>query len=878
MKTTPKKLALIGLWLCLGCAPVVPQPQAPAAHLATTGRGALAVALPGFDLFIANVGQRESEGAYYAQGPGHMLDFGAHGVQMALAEATLHLDLLGAQAVQPVGEAPLTARINVFHGNDPAQWRTDIPTYAQLRYAELYADIDLVYTPGPELLKTTFYVKAGADVSQIQLRYRGAERLWVDETGALRIPFAGGELRESRPVAYQEIAGARVPVEARFDLRGPLTYGFAVAGDYDPRYPLVIDPDLDYGTYLGGSSAEGGNAIAMDARGFVYVVGGTGAGDFPTRNPYQGYQGYSDVVIVKLDPTQTGTASLVYATYLGGSAGDSAGGLVVDDVSNVFVAGFTQSDDFPTTPGAYDRTCGTDGTCNRQGSTLTFDAFLVKLNAAGNALLYGTYFGGSSSELIYSGLAAAGDQVYLAGYTFSTDLPVTPGVYDPISNGNADIFAARFDLGQPGAAALVYATYLGGSDSDFGYDLAVDSAGNAYIGGYTYSPDAPTHNAYQSVPANSGYTDAYIAKLDPSGSTLLYATYLGGSGFDRGWQLAVDDLGNVYQTGETSSTDFSTRNAYQDARNGSRSAFLASIDTTQGGVASLLYATYLGGLGLDTGHGIAHAGGRRVYVTGWTTSPDFPVTPYAYDPTCGTDGHCNYDTYRRSDAFITEIDTSRSGAASLLQSTFLGGSRDDQGLAIALDADGGVYVTGMTESPDFPTTAGAYDHTCGTDGDCNPGAILPYASDIFVTLLRARVDLSTSRKTVHPALITSTQTLTHTLAYTLTLANSGELPADTVALTDTLPAVLALKQGPACTHGTCGYYAATHTITWTGALDPGQALTLTYTGHISVTGGATLFVRNSALVADGFGPPWTLTATSWVNPRRVYLPLVCRGH
>jgi len=140
------------------------------------------------------------------------------------------------------------------------------------------------------------------------------------------------------------------------------------------------------------------------------------------------------------------------------------------------------------------------------------------------------------------------------------------------------------------------------------------------------------------------------------------------------------------------------------------------------------------------------------------------------------------------------------------------------------------------------------------------------------------VDLSTSRKTVHPALITSTQTLTHTLAYTLTLANSGELPADTVALTDTLPAVLALKQGPACTHGTCGYYAATHTITWTGALDPGQALTLTYTGHISVTGGATLFVRNSALVADGFGPPWTLTATSWVNPRRVYLPLVCRGH
>jgi len=265
---------------------------------------------------------------------------------------------------------------------------------------------------------------------------------------------------------------------------------------------------------------------------------------------------------------------------------------------------------------------------------------------------------------------------------------VTPGVYDPISNGNADIFAARFDLGQPGAAALVYATYLGGSDSDFGYDLAVDSAGNAYIGGYTYSPDAPTHNAYQSVPANSGYTDAYIAKLDPSGSTLLYATYLGGSGFDRGWQLAVDDLGNVYQTGETSSTDFSTRNAYQDARNGSRSAFLASIDTTQGGVASLLYATYLGGLGLDTGHGIAHAGGRRVYVTGWTTSPDFPVTPYAYDPTCGTDGHCNYDTYRRSDAFITEIDTSRSGAASLLQSTFLGGSRDDQGLAIALDADG----------------------------------------------------------------------------------------------------------------------------------------------------------------------------------------------
>ena len=852
------------------------------------GRKSLAAPVPGPYAFIPNRGQRGAESAYYAQGPGYTLDFGENGVQMVAAQATLRVDFVGARAVRPAGEAPSGAQVNVFLGNDPERWRTGLPAYRQLRYADLYPGVDLYYALDPGILKYTFRIEPGGDVSQIQLRYRDTDDLWIGADGVLHIPFAGGELRDSRPTAYQEIDGERIAVAVHFTLYGPRTCGFSVADDYDPRYPLVIDPTLDYGTYLGGSSAEQGNDIAVDDQGFIYVVSTTGAGDFPTKNAYQGYRGYSDVVIAKIDPSKSGTESLVYATYLGGIRGDAGEGIVVDDAGNVLVTGFTQSADLPTTSGAYDTACGTDGDCNKQGGNYYLDAFFAKLSADGSALLYSTYFGGSSSEVAYGGIAVDGDVVFLAGYTWSPDLPATEGAYDRTcgtdgdcnydagsDEGYSDIFVARFDLTQAGPAALTYATYLGGSAADFAYDLAVDSTGNAYVGGFTESTDAPTQNAYQSDHA-VGDEDVYIAKLDPTGSHLLYATFLGGSGIDSGWHLAVDDAGNVYQTGETSSSDFPTPNAYQDSYNYNKEAFLARIDTTQSGNSSLVYATFLGGVGIDVAHGIAHNIAKRVYVTGWTTSPDFPTTPYAYDTTCGTDGTCNYDTYRRSDAFVAEIDTAQSGTASLLQSTFLGGSDQDMGYSVATDGSGTVYVTGMTESTDFPT-ANAYDTTCGTDGLCNPGDIIPYASDVFLAVLSARPDLSTSRKQVSPTTIASNGAPTRTLAYTLTLANTGDMLARPVYLTDTLPPSLTLAADPVCTSGACGYQDETHIITWTGSLSPSVVLTLTYTGFISVSGDTSSFIINTARIDDGVNSAFTIKAFSAVNPRRVYLPLVQRG-
>jgi len=877
-------LTILVLSACLCCPSSVWRPP-DAGTAAKPGRKSLAAYVPGPYAFLPNRGQRDAASAYYAQGPGYTLDFSQSGVQMATEQTTLEVEFIGARAVQPVGEELLNARINVFLGNDPARWRTGIPAYNRIRYAALYPGADLYYTLDPDILKYTFSLEPGADISRIRLRYEGAQDLWVDAEGALRIPFAGGELRDSRPSAYQEIEGQRVAVAARFVLHGPRSYGFAVGDAYDPRYPLVIDPTLDYGTYLGGSSTETGHDVVVDNQGFVYVVSTAGAGDFPTKNAYQGYRGYSDVVVAKIDPSKSGADSLVYATYLGGSRGDAGEGIAVDGAGNAVVTGFTQSADLPTTPGAYDTACGTDGDCNKQGGNYYLDAFFAKLSADGSALLYSTYLGGSSSDVVYGGVAVDGDAVFLGGYTLSPDFPVTPGAYDTtcgtdgacnydagIDEGHWDLFVAKFDLAQSGAGAMVYATYIGGSDGDFGYDLAIDSAGNAYVGGFTYSSDAPTQHAYQSAHAG-GDKDVYLAKLDPSGGALLYATFLGGSGIDEGRHLDVDDAGNVYQTGETSSTDFPTHNAYQEAYD---DAFLARIDTTQSGAASLIYATFLGGSGIDMGHGIAHNGAGRVYVTGWTTSPDFPVTPEAYDTTCGTDGTCNYDAYRRADAFIAEIDTARSGAASLLQSTFLGGSGQDMGYNIASNGAGTFYVTGMTESTDFPTS-GAYDSTCGTDGLCNPGDIIPYASDIFLTVLSARPDLSTSRKQVSPSLINSSHALTHTLAYTLTLANTGDTIADPVRLTDTLPSELTVSTGPVCTLGTCDYQHAAHTITWTGALSPSTALTLTYTGLISAPAEASILILNTAQVDDGVNPPFTLTALSAVNPHRTYLPLVVRS-
>jgi uncharacterized repeat protein (TIGR01451 family) len=895
-----KALALsLALMLLVGCAPQMHSGQTPTvagdpgAALRKRALGAFAQ-LPRY--FIANQGQWDENIAYYLRGGGRAIAFAADAVTVSLGGAILCARFVGAGAAQPVGVEEMATKVNYLIGSDPAKWRTNIPTYGKVVYHDLYPGMNLHYTGENDALKYTLVVEPGTDVSQFQMAFEGADALRVDETGDLLISLAEGELRDTRPYAYQEIGGRRAEVDVAFVLHDSHTYGFTVRGGYDSRYPLVIDPTLEYGTYLGGGRDDVGRGVVVDDAGNVYLVGTTYSTDFPTANPYLATnQGYGDAVVVKIDVTQSGADSLVYATYLGGGGGDEGQGIGVDGSGNVYVTGCTRSSDFPTTEGAYDRSCGTDGTCNHTGSFYYRDVYVAKLNAAGDGLIYSTYLGGSSSDVIYSGIAVDGtDSAYVAGYTISTDFPTTEGAFDRTcgADGNCnydaledtfseDVFVTKLNAA---GSELVYSTYVGGSDSELTLGLDVDETGDAYVGGYTYSTDFPTTTSgYQRTHAG-GDKDVFVIRLNSAGSDLTYSTYLGGSHLDYGRDVATDGAGNVYVTGETHSTDFPTQNPYQSTciwgPFGCSDGFVARIDTTKSNAASLIYSTYLGASRIDVGHGIDVVG-NTAHVTGWTTSPGFPTTEGAFDTTCGTDGNCNFVSYSYLDGFVVEIDTAQSGAASLAYASYLGGARDEWAYAIAVDESGGTYVIGDTESADFPTTTGCFDKTCGTDGDCNydpDETIIPYASDIFFAAFRKQPDLSTSTKRVSPTILEPPSALlTSTLHYTITLSNTGDLIA-AARLTDTLPLSLALTAGPTCPGYTCGYNAGHHTITWTGSLTAGVSTAITYTGWLStVIGvGEPLFIVNTAQVDDGASAPFAISAWVAVNPYLVYLPVTLR--
>jgi beta-propeller repeat-containing protein len=423
-------------------------------------------------------------------------------------------------------------------------------------------------------------------------------------------------------------------------------------------------------------------------------------GGYVLRGPHEaGFQvaAYDKSRPLVIDPV------LAYSTYLGGSASDRGFGIAVDPAGNAYVTGVTASSDFPTTAGAVDTTFN-------GGS----DAFVTKLDAAGSMLLYSTYLGGSSVEgdvrsfgLVTGGIAVdpAGN-AYVTGVTASSDFPTTAGAVDTSFNGGSDTFVTKLDAA---GSMLLYSTYLGDSGSDVGFGIAVDPAGNAYVTGQTDSFNFPTTPGSFDT-SLSGVHDAFVTKLNVSGSALVYSTYLGGSVGEAANAIALDAAGSAYVTGVTTSGDFPTTAGAVDttfaggciAIFGCGDAFVTKLDPAG---SAPVYSTFLGGSSFDQGLGIAVDPAGNAYVTGDTFSSDFATTAGAVDTTCGTDGTCN-GTLR--DAFVTKLDP---GGSMLLYSTYLGASRADLGFGIAVDLAGNAYVTGLTSSSDFPTTAGAVDTT-----------------------------------------------------------------------------------------------------------------------------------------------------------------------
>ena len=625
-------------------------------------------------------------------------------------QSVLRLRVLGANSHPAVtGGDQLPGKANYFIGNDPAKWRTDLPTYAKVTYRNVYPGVDLAYhgIQGGQL-EYDFVVSPGADAEAIGLEIaplgsssrQSKKSLRLNSQGDLLVPTEDGELQFHKPILYQNAlsGGARTAVQGQYVLSAANQVHFRV-GPYDHTRPLVIDPVVIYSTYVGGSGGDVGYGIAVDVNLDAYIAGGTNSTNFPTAaalgsSSYQPtYGGSGDAFIVKVNYEGS---KLLYSTYLGGSGSDSATAIALAS-GNAFVTGSTTSMNFPVlapagpgTPMVFQPTYGGGAS----------DAFVTQLAAGGDSLVYSSYLGGSGADF-GQGIAvnASLGVAYVTGSTQSTNFPILNPLQANLA-GSSDVFVTGVNAT---AEALLYSTYLGGSSADVAQTIQIDSAGDIYIAGYTFSSNFPVQDPYQN--ALKGPQNAFVAEIAAGGASLKYSTYLGGSGTDRANGLALDSTGNAYVVGTTSSPDFPvTAGAYQTVNRGVSNIFISKLNPAGSG---LLYSTYLGGTSLDQGNGIAVNSAGNVFVTGSTQSADFPtlnpvqsVLGISAGPLCGT-APC-------PDAFVTQLNAAGNA---LVYSTFLGGSGPDFAQAIALDSTGDPYITGSTSSTNFPATAGAYSST-----------------------------------------------------------------------------------------------------------------------------------------------------------------------
>lgn len=747
--------------------------------------------------------------ARWPMGPGHS--------PQQTAMPVLRMQLAGANRRAHVsGEVPSPVRTNYFVGNDPSKWRIGSTAYQRVRYREVYPGVDLVYYGSDRQLEYDFVVAPGASPRKIALGFEGSDGARIDARGDLLLKTAGSEVRWKRPVAYQVKSGRRVAVEAAYVVgannseksvyagrsslapsysplvregrannsgRGlaasnrrsspsysPLRIGrnhsqrvsFELAS-YDHSLPLVIDPVLQYSTFLGGNSEDYVFSAHCDLAGYLYVVGTTYSPDFPQKNASRVFNTAPDLFVAKYDLNQSGAASLLYSTVLGGTGNDQIYDATIDEAGQVYLTGFTPSTNFPTFHAVHTTLGGVyDGFLTRIDTTLTGAA----------SLAYSTYLGGSAND-VTTGVSTDGTNsgvVYVLGRSDSTDYPVTASAYQGSLKGDFDAVVTKLNTKASGSASLLYSTYFGGGSEEFIDDIVADPSGRVDFVGGTYSADFPTRNAYQSFYNNITpdllYSDAYLVRLDTSKAglaSLLYSTYLGGTHGEVAYFVRRDAAGYVYVGGITDSLDYPVAGGFQ-AGNGVSVDFVTKFDVTLAGSGSLLYSTALGGSGngFQSPYFMAVDPGGDVYIAGLSSTDDWPtknalqgaragstdLVITRIDPTQTVDDSLVYSTYlggsgfeqtggyaydgagslyvgaytstgdfpvRNSmqgpagveDGFLAKVDTNRAGADSLAFSTYLGGSGTDAAYSLALDPAGFVVVAGYTGSADFPILNGA---------------------------------------------------------------------------------------------------------------------------------------------------------------------------
>jgi len=739
--------------------------------------------------FEANQGQTDSDVKFLARGGGYTLfltqDEAALELQSSAARqlsakhsassgsaSVLRMKLVGADSRAKIGGTDLlSSRSNYLIGNDPGKWRRNVPEYGRVRYQQIYPGVDLVYYGNQGRLEYDFEVAPQTDPEEIELRIDGAKTLRVTAKGDLLAQTAAGDVELHAPEVYQTVNARKRNIAGRFVLTTGNRVNFAV-GEYDRNLPLVIDPQLSYSTYFGGSGNEGCNAvlgspvpgcpaIAVDGAFNRYVAGSTTSTDFPTSTTafQKSLNGTAaDAFVTKFNAA----GSIIFSTYLGGNGTDTTVGVGFDPTTNspnVYVAGNTTSTDFPEL-----------NEFQPPPPSGNSHVFVSVLKSDGSGLVYSTYLYGSNTD-IATGLANDDrGNAFVTGITRSTNFPTTQGAFQFADPGAAfsQFFMSKIATGSSGTASLAYSTYFGASNAPSsgavlqGGGIAVDSGGFVYITGGTNflhtgsAGDFPILNAYQaclddpaavsSCPTTVSNTDAFVAKLNPAvnaAGQLQYSTYLGGSGVDTPYGIAVDTSGNAYVTGGTNSSDFKIPSGikpFQLCLNSpattvapcpppgtTSDAFVAKIGA---GGNTLAYFSYLGGSGADTAYAIAVDSNLGIHITGSTSSTDFPQVPAGVSSFGGAP----------DDAFVALMQTSIGTGQTGGDSRYLGGNAADDGTGIAVDTNATTYVAGETTSTNFPVT-----NATTLNGGANTTN-----SDAFITALSDPAALTINTPTVSP--------------------------------------------------------------------------------------------------------------------------------
>ncbi|MHB8486871.1 MAG: choice-of-anchor D domain-containing protein [Candidatus Acidiferrales bacterium] len=803
--------------------------------------------------FEPNVGQAGAKVKFVARANDATVFLTQRGLELSWAESNpasagakpapqdkLQLEFLGSnREVRAHGRAMLRGKTNYLLGRDPKKWLRDIPQYSSVEYGGMYPGIDARFYVGKSGLEYDLVASPGSSLRNVRLRVVGADAIHLDGSGNLNFQVHRRQIVMHRPKIYQSDRGRESNVAGGYKLLAANVIGFVI-GKHRPDLPIVVDPSISisYTTFLGGSGAEKGSSVAVDSTGAIYVGGTTTLATFPeTASGSAGpLGGASNLFVAKIDTTQNGSSSLVYLTFIGGTKNDQGGVIAVDRSTTpprLAVLGWSTSADFPVT----------DASTLNGPSDLT----VTELNGTGDGLIFSKYFGGSGAEATQNAAGVATDSagnIFVTSDTASADLPMAPtlnGFRTAYGGGASDGFLAEF---ASASGALVYSTYFGINATVGSSSVAVDANGNAYVAGFTSMPvNFPATNAFQST-YGGGAFDGFVMQINPklAARGLVYASFLGGSQSDRAMAIAVDASvpPDAYITGATQSPDFIpssgvTNAAYQPALKGSSNAFLAVVSQkttsqTTGGVPSIQYETYLGGTSADTGAAIAVLSPTQVYVAGSTSSGDFPIL-------CSLQGFSG-----TQDAFLTELNPTIGGAASLIYATFLGGSATTEANSVAADSAGDAIVFGDTLSHDYPLATNANN---GFQPTCTSCAATAASADAMLTKVAAGTG---------PAACA---------AFNPTVVNFGALPTGTpsppvnILLTNGGDANLNVS-GVTITGANSADFSQINTCLSNSPIAPGGNCGFAVTFTPAIVGTETAALQ---MADDGVGAPQTLTLT-----------------